>query len=214
MKKTLFIYGSGGFGKEVFDIAIRMGVFREISFIDDFEYDNITTFNSSYVFENFNKNEDYFFTVAIGDIYVRNSIIVKVLSEGGVFATLIDPSAVISPTAKIGDGVIVCQLAFVGPDAEIDSYCIVNTAAIIGHDIKISSYSVISPSVNIGGQSTIGSSVYLGMGSIIKEGLNIGQNAVLGMGSVLHNDLPGSMLAMGNPARPIRKIDDDFRIFN
>jgi acetyltransferase-like isoleucine patch superfamily enzyme len=48
----------------------------------------------------------------------------------------------------------------------------------------------------------------------VKEGLIIGENAVLGMGSVLHSDLPGFMLAMGNPARPIRKIDEDFRIFS
>ena len=214
MKKTLFVYGKGGFGKEVLDIANRMATFNEIYFIDDFDFDNKTTFNLSYVFENLINKGDCYFTIAIGDVNLRNRVIANVISAGGSFATLIDPTAVISPTAQIKEGVIICQLAFVGPDAVIDSYCIVNTAAVIGHDIKISEYCVISPSVNIGGQSEIGKNVYLGMGSIVKEGLKIGENAVLGMGSVLHSDLPGFMLAMGNPARPIRKIDEDFRIFS
>jgi sugar O-acyltransferase (sialic acid O-acetyltransferase NeuD family) len=214
MKKTLFVYGKGGFGKEVLDIANRMGTFSKIYFIDDFDFDNQNSFASSYVFENINNYGDCYFTIAIGDVNVRIRVIANVLKAGGSFATLIDPTAVISPTAKISEGVIICQLAFVGPDATIDSHCIVNTAAVIGHDIKISEYCVISPSVNIGGQSQIGRNVYLGMGSIVKEGLKIGENAVLGMGSVLHSDLPGFMLAMGNPARPIRKIDDDFRIFS
>jgi maltose O-acetyltransferase len=50
------------------------------------------------------------------------------------------------------------------------------------------------------------------MGCVVKEGLKIDRRAVLGMGAVLHSDLDSYMLAIGNPARVMRKIDDDFKI--
>ena len=88
-----------------------------------------------------------------------------------------------------------------------------NIQAIVGHDIQIGENCVLSSQVNIGGGSILGTDTYIGMASIVKEGLTIGSRAVLGMGSALHRNLEGGYLAMGNPARPIRKLDYDFRIF-
>jgi acetyltransferase-like isoleucine patch superfamily enzyme len=43
------------------------------------------------------------------------------------------------------------------------------------------------------------------MGAMIKEGLIVGDDVILGMGSVLHNNLVDDVIALGNPARPMRK---------
>ena len=208
----LFIYGNGGFGQEVFDVATRMNSYQSISFIDDFNFDNINVFHSSYVFDNFLPLGSCFFTVAIGDIVLRNSIIDRIIIHGGEFAVLIDPTAVVSPSALLNKGIIVCQLAFIGPNVKIGQFVIVNSGAIVGHDIEIGNNSVVSSGAKIGGKSKISENVYLGMGSVVKEGLKIEKRAVLGMGAVLHSDLDTYMLAIGNPARVIRKIDDDFKI--
>lgn len=213
MKKKLFIYGMGGFGKEVFDCAKRMDYYNEIFYIDDFSFDNKIVFSFDYFITNIN-NENCECIVALGEVSSRNVLKDKLISHGCNFATIIDPSSIISPLAKIGVGVIICQLAFIGPDAEIGNHSLVNTGSIIGHDIKISENCVISASVKIGGKSVIGQNVYLGMGSIIKEGITIENNSILGMGSVLHSDLSANLLALGNPARPIRKIEDDFKVFS
>jgi acetyltransferase-like isoleucine patch superfamily enzyme len=59
--------------------------------------------------------------------------------------------------------------------------------------------------VNIGGASKIGTGVYVGMCSSIKELISIGDDSIIGMGSVVYNDIPGGVIALGNPARPMRK---------
>jgi len=80
-----------------------------------------------------------------------------------------------------------------------------NTQSVIGHDAKIGAHSVISSKVNIGGNVKIGLSSYIGMGSQIKEGVQIGSNVIIGMGSVVYNNIPDNMIALGNPARPMKR---------
>ena len=55
---------------------------------------------------------------------------------------------------------------------------------------------------------TIGSDVWVGSGAIILPGVTIGSRTVVGAGSVVSRSLPENVLAVGNPCRVIRPIDD------
>jgi len=44
-------------------------------------------------------------------------------------------------------------------------------------------------------------------GCIITAGVTIGQNSLIGAGSVVGEDIPDNCVALGNPARVIKKID-------
>jgi maltose O-acetyltransferase len=48
--------------------------------------------------------------------------------------------------------------------------------------------------------------VWLGGGVIVCPGVTIGENTVVGAGGVVVKDLPPGVLAVGNPARPIREL--------
>lgn len=48
--------------------------------------------------------------------------------------------------------------------------------------------------------------VWLGGGVIVGPGVTIGKNTVVGAGAVVVRDLPANVLAVGNPARIVRKI--------
>ena len=54
---------------------------------------------------------------------------------------------------------------------------------------------------------TIGDGAWLGAGVIVLPGVNIGKYAVIGAGSVVTRDIPDYTIAVGNPCRPMRKID-------
>lgn len=51
----------------------------------------------------------------------------------------------------------------------------------------------------------IGNNVWIGGGSIILPGVTIGDNAVVGAGSVVTKDIPGNVIAYGNPCRVTRE---------
>jgi len=53
---------------------------------------------------------------------------------------------------------------------------------------------------------TIGDNVWLGGGAIVCPGVSIGDNTVVGAGAVVPRDLPGNVVAVGNPARVIRTL--------
>ena len=53
----------------------------------------------------------------------------------------------------------------------------------------------------------IGEDVWVGGGAILCPGVRIGSRAVLGAGSVVTRDIPEGVLAAGNPARVLRKLE-------
>ena len=44
------------------------------------------------------------------------------------------------------------------------------------------------------------------------QGISIGNDTIVGMASVVHRDIPDNVIALGNPARPM-KNNDDHRVF-
>ncbi|MER7976486.1 MULTISPECIES: sugar O-acetyltransferase [unclassified Streptomyces] len=53
---------------------------------------------------------------------------------------------------------------------------------------------------------TIGNNVWLGGGVIVCPGVTIGDNSVIGAGAVVTRDIPADVVAVGNPARPVREL--------
>ncbi len=53
----------------------------------------------------------------------------------------------------------------------------------------------------------LGDNVWLGEGVKVCKGVTIGENSVIGAGSVVASDIPANVIAAGNPAREIKKLD-------
>lgn len=75
--------------------------------------------------------------------------------------------------------------------------------ATVGHPIKpdMRKYMYTDP-VNIGDNCWIGANV------TICPGVTIGENTVIGAGSVVTKDIPANVIAVGNPCKVIREIDE------
>lgn len=58
------------------------------------------------------------------------------------------------------------------------------------------------------GRIEIGENVWLGVHTIVLPGVRIGDGAVVGGGSVVTKDIPGNSVAVGNPAKVIRKREE------
>lgn len=54
----------------------------------------------------------------------------------------------------------------------------------------------------------IGRNCWLGAGVIIVPGITIGDNVVIGAGSIVTKDIPSNVLAVGNPCRILREINE------
>lgn len=52
----------------------------------------------------------------------------------------------------------------------------------------------------------IGDNVWIGGGAVVVGGVTIGDHAVIGAGAVVTSDVPAGWLAVGSPARPLRRL--------
>ena len=59
----------------------------------------------------------------------------------------------------------------------------------------------------------IGNNVWLGGNVVINPGITIGDNSVIGSGSVVTKDIPGNMIAIGNPCKVLRELTEDDKLY-
>ncbi len=54
----------------------------------------------------------------------------------------------------------------------------------------------------------IGKNCWIGAGALIMPGITIGDNVVIGAGSVVTKDIPSNVVAVGNPCKILRKVNE------
>lgn len=54
----------------------------------------------------------------------------------------------------------------------------------------------------------IGRNCWLGAGVVVLPGVTIGDNSVIGAGSIVTKDIPANVVAVGNPCRVLREINE------
>ncbi len=57
----------------------------------------------------------------------------------------------------------------------------------------------------------IGKNCWIGAGVLIMPGITIGDNVVIGAGSVVTKNIPSNVVAVGNPCRVLREVNDHDR---
>lgn len=55
----------------------------------------------------------------------------------------------------------------------------------------------------------VGNNVWIGGNVTVLPGITIGNNVTIGAGSVVTRDIPDNTLAVGNPCRVIKSIDEE-----
>jgi sugar O-acyltransferase (sialic acid O-acetyltransferase NeuD family) len=205
----LIVFGAGGHGKVVADIACQCG-WPLAGFVDD-----QATCIAGNPRVSILGNRSWLYNVprdrcrvalGVGDNYARKAIANSLISEGFELATLISPYAVVSPSARIGAGTVIMPGAIVNAMAVVGNGVIVNTGSVIEHDAKIGNYVHLSPNSTLGGGVEVGEFTHIGLGVSVLPLICIGSRSILGAGAVVTRMIPGDVIAFGVPARIHRRI--------
>jgi sugar O-acyltransferase (sialic acid O-acetyltransferase NeuD family) len=127
------------------------------------------------------------FIVAIGHNRTRLEVVGRI---GGNFASIIDPSAIVSPSVTVGEGTVILHAAVIQTSCVIGRHVIINATAMIDHDNVIGDYVHVSPKAALGGQVKIGDGTHVGTGALVLAGVSIGRWCVIAPGSIVARDLP------------------------
>ena len=185
----LIIIGKGGHGMVASEIATI-----DCLFLDDEQQEGVA--GKIDELDLIQQDGDKVF-VAIGDNKTRHAISQNVAP----LAILVHPSAVVSQTAIIGEGTIVCAGAVIQAGAEIGKGCIINTGATVDHDCKLGDCVHISPGAHLGGNVSVGCCTWIGINASVNHGISIGERAIVGAGAAVVSDVVSDATVMGVPAR-------------
>lgn len=139
--------------------------------------------------------------VAIGDNRLRQKLGRKAREQGFVLVNAIHPSAIVSPTAQIGEGVAIMAGVAINADSWVGDLTIVNTGAVVDHDCRLGAACHLGPASALAGGVIVGERAFLGVGARAIPGVAIGADTIVGAGGVVVRDLPDGVLAVGVPAK-------------
>lgn len=209
--KDLYIIGAGGFGRDVAWLVERINEIEPTwnikGFIDDNESRWGTKENDYVVLggcDYLKTLGEVYAVCAIGAAKVRKSVIEKIQESSIKFATLIDPSVLISKRVEVGEGTIICANSILTVDIKIGKHVIINLDCTIGHDNIIDDFVTIYPSVNVSGNVHLGECSELGTGMQIIQGKTVAKNTIIGAGAVVVRDIEVSGTYVGSPAKKIK----------
>jgi acetyltransferase-like isoleucine patch superfamily enzyme len=122
--------------------------------------------------------------------------------------SLVDPTSVIAPSARIGLGCVIFPQCYVGGGARIGDFLFCLAGVVINHDDVIQDHVTLTSGVVIAGDVEVEAGCYLGQGCTVRELLTIGRGSLIGMGAVVLHDVAPNSVMIGNPARRLRSRDE------
>jgi sugar O-acyltransferase (sialic acid O-acetyltransferase NeuD family) len=216
MSKMLILFPFGGNAKEslmsVFAINERTGEWEIAGFIDDDrsvhnkDCCGIKVLGGKEVLDKFPQAYVLAVPGSPSNYLKRKDIIQNLNLEKSRFATIAHPSVVIAPDASVGCNTLLMPNVVISCEVKIGDHCVILPNTVVSHDSQVGDYCCIGSNVTVSGSVKIGENCYIGSGTKIRENVSIGEGSLVGLGSNVISDIEPGVIAVGSPARVIRKI--------
>jgi sugar O-acyltransferase (sialic acid O-acetyltransferase NeuD family) len=206
----LLVWGAGGHGRVVADLARQVG-HQVIGYADadparaDAPADAAgarTILPQSAMLEWLEGDAARVLALGVGNNALRLDLARDL--PAGRLPALAHPSAVLGSGIERSPGSVVLAGAVLNVGAILGLAAVVNTAAVVEHDAIVGDGAHVSPGAVLAGGATLGVGSWLGANATVLPGVRIGDGAIVGAGAVVLKDVPAQATVVGVPARRSR----------
>jgi len=194
----ILIIGGGGHAKMCLGVIQQMSKYEVVGIVDS----NLEKGSQVYGFPVLGNEDEleYLFNTGIthaiigfANIHkpiVRQALYEKLVKIGFNMPNMIHKTAIVEPSAILGNGNLIMAGAIIGIDVVIKNNCILNAGCIISHDCFLSDNVHVAPGAILAGSVNIGVNTTIGMGVTVYMKVSIGENCTIYNGNDVFTNLP------------------------
>lgn len=207
-RTPLLVLGTREISREIADLASQDGRYRVAGFVENLDpercgdgidglpvhwIDDVDRFAATHV-------------AVCGLGTTKRGVFADQAAERGLrFATVVHPSASVSPATTLGEGTVVSAGVCVGAHTTIGRHVFLNRGCLVGHDTVVEDYVTISPGAIVSGLCRVGTAAFVATGATVIDRIAIGAQSVVGAGAVVTKDVPERVQVVGMPARIVKE---------
>jgi len=207
--EDIILFGGGDLCRQILGMIAESDLYRVQAIVDAAIPDTINgipVYKDEAEIQNINIRKGF---IAIGDSGVREKVAGRILElyPDFIFVNIIGKQVYLSQDVSLGQGVCIMSGSVIQNGTVIGSHVIMSSGVIIEHDNWVSDFCSFGPGACTGGNVKIGHGAIVAIRAVILHGRRIGKYAILGAQALLTEDLAEGFVAVGIPAKPIRKRD-------
>lgn len=132
----------------------------------------------------------------------RQTLYESARQHGFRVLTLVHPTAVVLPGARVGEGCIIEPLCYVGIDVDMGTCTHIHAGAQVDHNSVLGNYVTLNPGAVIAGNVRVGEGSTINMGALISNSVTLGDWTLVGAGAFVASSFPEPRnRLLGVPAR-------------
>lgn len=186
----MVLVGFGGHAKSVADTIERTGQFNIVGYTDvkeDIECGRYKYLGTDDALKNIYESGVRCAAVGVGYMGkgdTRDKLYKMLKDIGFELPVVVDPSAIVSETAVLGEGTFIGKGAIVNAEAKVGKMCIVNSKALVEHETVVGDYSHVAVGADLCGQVNLGDHVFVGAGAVVVQCADAGAGSFIKAGEV------------------------------
>lgn len=189
--EDIILVGYGGHAKSVADCIERGNQFHIVGYAD------LKKVEAPYPYLGTDDILEKYFSEGIINVAIcigylgkhdsRERLYQQLKSIGFQFPIIMDPSAIVSKSANIGEGTFIGKGAIVNAEAHIGKMCIINSAALVEHECVVDDFSHVAVGAVLCGRVEVGKAAFIGANATVIQGQRILPHQIVGAGAVVRS---------------------------
>jgi sugar O-acyltransferase (sialic acid O-acetyltransferase NeuD family) len=204
----MIVAGAGGFALQLIPTLERFNKLQEVFFYVDTQVGANPIIERHYpVIRGIDSLQRHWethgrdFIVAVGG-QNREAFYNRLLAEGGIPVSIIDPGSSISALeTQIGRGTVILQDVLIEPGVKVGEGCLINVRATLTHKVQVGRFVELSPGIILLGGAAIGNNSFLGASAVVLPEVKIGNDCIIGSGAVVNRHVADTVKVAGVPAK-------------
>ena len=141
----------------------------------------------------------------VGAPALRSRLAEGLEQRGARFATFVHDSALVLPSASLGEGSVVYPNAVITTDVRVGRHAHISIAAVLGHDAWLGDHVTVSSAAQVLGSAVVGHRSQIACSAVVLPSARVGDDVLVGAGSVVLRRARSGETVFGHPARTVSR---------